>query len=84
MIQSFKNFFNFDNKMLVYALICNMFDVEIISKVRKLFEFVKNYKNYFDFKNANIFFEYENKNYVLDLYKAIMRQFSASTSSTRT
>ena len=58
---------NFDNKVFVYALICSMFDVEFMSKMRKLSELLKNYENCFDFKNAKILFEHENKNYIIDL-----------------
>ena len=46
---------------------CIMFDVEITFEVRRLFEFLKSYKNCFDFKNAKILFEHENKNHVIDL-----------------
>ena len=53
--------------MFVYALICSTFDVEITSKVRKLFEFLKNYKNYFDSKHAKVLFEHENENHIIDL-----------------
>ena len=66
-IQSFKNFLDLDDKMLVYVLICITFDVEITLEVRRLFEFLKSYENYFDFKNAKIFFEHENENHVIDL-----------------
>ena len=45
---------------------CSSLNVEIASKMRKLFTFLKNYKNYFDFKNAEIFFEHENEDYVID------------------
>ena len=44
-----------------------MFDVEITFEMRRLFESLKNYKNYFDFKNAEIFFEHENDNHIIDL-----------------
>ena len=44
-----------------------MFDVEIRSKMCNLFEFLKNYENSFDFKNANIFFKYKNENYIINL-----------------
>ena len=44
-----------------------MFDAEITSEMRRLFEFLKSYKNCFDFKNAEILFEYENENHVIDL-----------------
>ena len=67
MIQFFKNFFDFDDKVFVYALMCSTFNVEIMSKMRKLFEYLKNYKNCFDFKNAKTLFEYENENHVIDL-----------------
>ena len=33
----------------------------------KLFEFLKNYKNCFDSKNAETFFDYRNKDHVIDL-----------------
>ena len=35
--------------------------------MRKLFKFLKSYKNCFDLENAKIFFEHENKNYVINL-----------------
>ena len=44
-----------------------MCNVEITSKMRKLFEFLKNYENCFDFKNAKTFFEHENENHAIDL-----------------
>ena len=44
----------------------SMFDVKITLKMRKLFEFLKNYKNCFNFKNAQIFFKHENKSHVID------------------
>ena len=57
---------------------CNNLNVEIASKMRKLFTFLKNYKNCFDFKNAKIFFEHENKNHIINflssaksLYKSL-------------
>ena len=53
--------------MLIYALICITFDVEITLEVRRLPEFLKSYENCFDFKNAKIFFEHENEDHVIDL-----------------
>ena len=53
--------------MLVYTLMCNIFNVKIMSKIRKLFESLKSYKNCFDFKNAKTFFEHENENHIIDL-----------------
>ena len=44
-----------------------MFDVEITLEMRKLFEFLKNYENCFDSKNAKILFKYENENHVINL-----------------
>ena len=35
--------------------------------MRRLFEFLKSYENYFDFKNAEILSEHENENHVIDL-----------------
>ena len=46
---------------------CITFDVEITLKMRRLSEFLKSYKNCFDFKNAKTLFEHENKDYVIDL-----------------
>ena len=46
---------------------CNSLNVEITSKMRKLFTFLKNYKNCFDFKNAETFFEHENEDHVINL-----------------
>ena len=66
-IQFFENFFDFNDKMLVFVLMCITFDVEIMSEMRRLFEFLKSYENCFDFKNTEILFEYENKNYVINL-----------------
>ena len=66
-IQFFKDFLDFDDKVLVYNLICITFDIEITLEMRRLFEFLKNYENCFDSKNAKILFEYENKNHVIDL-----------------
>ena len=66
-IQFFKDFFDFDDKMFIYILICITFDVEITSEMRKLLEFLKSYENCFDLKNAEIFLEHENKNHVIDL-----------------
>ena len=46
---------------------CSMFNVEIISKICKLLELFKRYKNCFDFKNAKTFSEHEDENHVNDL-----------------
>ena len=35
--------------------------------MRRLLEFLKNYENCFDFKNAKIFFEHKNEDHVIDL-----------------
>ena len=48
--------------MLMY----NNLNVEVASKMRKLFTFLKSYKNCFDFKNAEILFEHENENHVIN------------------
>ena len=53
--------------MLVYTLMYNIFNIEITSEMRKLFEVLKIYKNYFDFKNAKNFLEHKNKNNIIDL-----------------
>ena len=47
-------------------LMCNNLNIEIALKMRKLFIFLKNYENCFDFKNAETFLEHENENYIID------------------
>ena len=44
-----------------------MFKVKIMLKMRKLFKFSKNYKNYFHFKNIKILSEHEDENHAIDL-----------------
>ena len=66
-IQFFEDFFDLDDKVLVYTLICIMFDVEITLEMRRLFEFLKSYEDCFDFKNAKTFFEHEDEDHVIDL-----------------
>ena len=66
-IQFFEDFLDLDDKVSVYTLICMTFDVEITFEMRRLFEFLKSYENCFDSKNAEILFEHENKNHVIDL-----------------
>ena len=44
-----------------------MLNVKITFEMRKLLEFLKNYKNCFDFKNAKILFEHENEDHVINL-----------------
>ena len=53
--------------MLVYALICITFNVEITLEMRKLFKLLKSYENCFDSKNAKILSEHEDENHVIDL-----------------
>ena len=45
---------------------CNIFDVEIILKMCKLLEFLKTYKNCFDFKNTKTFLQHKNEDYIID------------------
>ena len=45
---------------------CNNLNVEVASKMRKLFTFLKNYENCFNFKNAETLFEHENEDHVID------------------
>ena len=66
-IQFFKDFLDLNDKMLVYVLMCIMFDVEITFEMCRLFELFKSYKNCFDFKNTKTLFEHENEDYVIDL-----------------
>ena len=53
--------------MFVYVLIYITLDVETTFEMRRLFEFLKNYENCFDFKNAKTLSEYKNKNHIIDL-----------------
>ena len=66
-IQFFKIFFDLNDRMFIYALICITFDVEITPEMRKLLKLLKSYENCFDFKDAEILFEHEDENYVIDL-----------------
>ena len=54
--------------MFVYVLICNLFDFEIMSKMRMLLEVLKIYKNCFDFKNAKTLLEYKNEDHVINFF----------------
>ena len=53
--------------MLVYALMCITFDVEITLEIRRLLELLKSYENCFDFKNAKTLFKHEDEDHVIDL-----------------
>ena len=44
----------------------NIFNIEIASKMHRLFELLKSYKNCFDFKNAKTLFEHENEDHVIN------------------
>ena len=66
MIQFFKKFLNLNNKIFIYALMCNNLNVKTASKMRKLLIFLKNYENCFDLKIAETFFEHENEDHVID------------------
>ena len=66
-IQFSEDFLDSDDKVPVYILICITFDVEITFEMRRLLEFLKNYENCFDFKNAKTLSEHENENHVIDL-----------------
>ena len=66
-IQFFKNFFDLDDKVLVYILMCITLNIKITFEMRKLFELLKSYKDCFDFKNTKTLFEHKNKNHVINL-----------------
>ena len=66
-IQFFENFLDLDDKMFVYALICITLDAGITFEMRRLLELLKSYENCFDSKNAEILFEHENENHVINL-----------------
>ena len=44
-----------------------MFNVKIMSKIRRLLEFLKSYENCFNHKNAKTFFEHKNEHHVINL-----------------
>ena len=48
-------------------MIYNSLNIEIALKMRKLFIFLKDYENCFDFKDTEIFSEYKNENHVINL-----------------
>ena len=77
MIQFLEKFFNFNDKIFVYALMCSSLNVEITSKMRKLFTFLKNYENCFDFKNAETFSEHEDENYVIDFLSSAKSSYES-------
>ena len=52
-------------------------NVEIASKMRKLFTFFKKYENYFDFKDAKTFFEYENENYIINFLSSAKSSYKS-------
>ena len=56
---------------------CNNLNVEIASKMRKLFTFLKNYENCFDFKNVKTFLEHENENYVINLLSSAKSSYES-------
>ena len=56
---------------------CNNLNVEIASKMRKLLTSLKNYKNCFDFKNAETFLEHENKDYIIDLLSSAKSSYKS-------
>ena len=46
---------------------CSTFNVENTSKMRKLFELLKNYENCFNFKVTKTLFEHEDEDHVINL-----------------
>ena len=56
---------------------CNNLNVKIASKMRKLFTFLKNYKNCFDLKNAKTFFEHENEDHVINLLSSAKSSYKS-------
>ena len=56
-----------ENKILIFAFVCNNFDIDSAQQMSMLLFKFKSYKNYFDLKNAEMFFTYENENHVIDL-----------------
>ena len=77
MIQFFKDFFTFNDKIFVYALMYNSLNVKFALKMRKLFTFLKSYKNCLDFKNAKTFFKNENENYVIDFLSSAKSSYES-------
>ena len=56
---------------------CSSLNVEVTSKMRKLFTFLKSYENCFDFKNAKIFFEHEDENHVINLLSSAKSSYES-------
>ena len=51
----------------MFALICNNFNVNFAQQILIFLFKLKLYENYFDLKNAQMFFTHENENYVINL-----------------
>ena len=56
---------------------CNNLNVEVTSKMRKLFIFLKNYENCFDFKNAENFSEHENENHIINFLSSAKSSYKS-------
>ena len=56
---------------------CSNLNVKIASKMRKLFTFLKSYENCFDFKNAEIFLEHENEDYIIDFLSSAKSSYKS-------
>ena len=63
-INSFKKFLESENKISMFAFICNNFNVRFMQQMLMLLLKFKSYKNCFDSKNVEILFTYKNENYV--------------------
>ena len=51
----------------MFAFVCSNFDVDFAQQILMLSFKLKSYENYFDSKNAEMLFTYENENHVIEL-----------------
>ena len=66
-INSFRKFLKLENNISIFALICSNFNADFAQQI-SMFSFkLKLYEDYFNSKNAEMFFTHENKNHVINL-----------------
>ena len=56
-----------ENRISMFAFICNNLDVDFAQQMSMLLSKFKSYENYFDSKNAKMLFIYKNENHVINL-----------------
>ena len=67
MINSLEEFLKSENKISTFLFVCSNFNVDYAQQMLMFLFRLKLYKNYFDSKNAEMLFTYENENHVINL-----------------